>query len=156
MKTVLFFIFILKSFTVVAQSKATEDSIKLTINTFFKGMKNRDTTLIRSTLSSNITLQSLQKNKEGKVIITNETAAAFLNQIATLPESIKLIDERIVFEKILIDDVMALAWTPFELYLNNKFYSCGVNNFQLVKENGNWKINSIIDTRRKDNCKAKL
>jgi hypothetical protein len=156
MKKILFFVFMLKGFTAVAQSKATEDSIKLTINTFFNGMKNRDTSLIRSTLSSNITLQSLQKNKEGKIVIKNETAVGFLNQIATLPESIKSIDERITFEKILIDDVMAMAWTPFELYLNNEFYSCGVNNFQLVKENNTWKINFIIDTRRKDNCKSKL
>jgi hypothetical protein len=131
------------------QNKNTEDSIKQTINTFFKGMSDRDTTLIRTTLSSNITLQSLQKNKEGKVVISNETADAFLKQIATLPESIKKIDERITFDKILIDDVMAMAWTPFQLYLNDALYSCGVNNFQLVKENNEWKINFIIDTRRK-------
>jgi hypothetical protein len=140
---------LLTTATFAQQNKNTEDSIKLTINTFFKGMSNRDTVLIRSTLSSNITLQSLQKNKEGKVVISNETAEGFLKQVATLPESIKKIDERITFSNILIDDVMAMAWTPFELYLNDNFYSCGVNNFQLVKENNEWKINFIIDTRRK-------
>lgn len=50
---------------------------------------------------------------------------------------------------------MAAVWTPFKLYLDSKFYSCGVNSFQLVKLDGEWKIQYILDTKRICNCDKK-
>ena len=47
---------------------------------------------------------------------------------------------------------MANAWAPYEFYINSEFSHCGINSFQLIKIEGNWKIIYIIDTRRKDNC----
>ncbi len=137
--------------TLFAQNVQQVDSIKLTINTFFEGMHKKDTTLIRSTLTSSITMHTIQKLKNGDNKIIVEPIENFFTQIINLPASIKKIEEKITFENILIDDAMAMAWTPFQLYFNDVFYSCGVNHFQLVKINGSWKINFIIDTRRK-NC----
>jgi len=62
-------------------------------------------------------------------------------------------DERIVFETIRIDGPLASVWTPYNFYYEGKFSHCGVNSFQLVKINGEWKIQYLIDTRRKQGCK---
>jgi hypothetical protein len=48
---------------------------------------------------------------------------------------------------------MATAWTPYNFYFNGKFSHCGVNNFVLVKQDNGWKIQYIIDTRRRQGCK---
>ena len=42
--------------------------------------------------------------------------------------------------------------TPYKFYVGEKFSHCGVNSFQLVKIRGEWKIQYIIDTRRRQNC----
>jgi Putative lumazine-binding len=150
-----YFIFLLLTSIAVqtnAQIKNAEDSIKLTITTFFKGMQNKDTALIRTLLTPTMFMQTIERNKDKEVSVKTEPVEGWFTQLMTLPPSIKSIDERITFEKILVDDAMAMAWTPFELYLNDTYYSCGVNHFQLVRINNVWKINYIIDTRRKT-CK---
>ena len=95
-------------------------------------------------------LQTFSKNKAGEIIITTDSVDDFCKIIATIPKGAA--DEQIVFKDIKIDGAMAAVWAPFKLYFNGKFYSCGVNSFQLVRLNMEWKILYILDTRRKDNC----
>ena len=56
------------------------------------------------------------------------------------------------FETIKIDGALASVWTPYKFYSGATFSHCGANSFQLVKIDGAWKIQYIIDTRRKG-CK---
>ncbi|UWX56421.1 hypothetical protein NYZ99_09635 [Maribacter litopenaei] len=53
-----------------------------------------------------------------------------------------------------IDGAMANAWTPYEFRINDNFSHCGVNSFQMVKLEGEWKIIYLIDTRRKEGCEG--
>ena len=133
-----------------ASAQNAEDSIKTVINTMFTGMKNSDTALVKSCFTETAVLQTFGKDKEGKTIITTETPSDFAKIIATIPAGAA--DEQIVFKDLKIDGPMAAVWTPFKLYFNGKFYSCGVNSFQLVRLNNIWKIQYILDTRRKTNC----
>ena len=58
-------------------------------------------------------------------------------------------EERLLGHTIHIDGPMAIDWTPYEFYVNGKKSHSGVNVFTLYKDNGQWKIVAIIDTRRK-------
>jgi len=133
-----------------AYSQNAEDSIKAVINKMFTGMKNGDTVLVKSCFTETAVLQTFGKDKEGKINITTDTPSDFAKIIATIPAGAA--DEQIVFKDMKIDGPMAAVWTPFKLYFNGKFYSCGVNSFQLVRLNNEWKIQYILDTRRKNNC----
>jgi hypothetical protein len=134
--------------TVYAQN--AEDSIKAVINKMFKGMHDSDTLLVKACFSETAIMQTFGKNKEGKTIITTDTPGDFAKMVATIPKGAA--DEQIVFKDLKIDGDMAAVWTPFKLYFNGKFYSCGVNSIQLVRLNNEWKIQYILDTRRKTNC----
>ena len=134
----------------VTFAQNAEDSIKAVINKMFTGMKNSDTILVKSCFTETAVLQTFGKNKEGKTIITTDTPSDFAKIIATIPAGAA--DEQIVFKDLKIDGPMAAVWAPFKLYFNGKFYSCGVNSFQLVRLNNEWKIQYILDTRRKNNC----
>jgi hypothetical protein len=136
--------------TSAAYAQNAEDSIKAVISKMFTGMKNSDTVLVKSCFTETAVLQTFGKDKEGKAIITTETPGDFAKIIATIPAGAA--DEQIVFKDLKIDGPMAAVWTPFKLYFNGKFYSCGVNSFQLVRLNNVWKIQYILDTRRKTNC----
>ena len=133
-----------------ANAQNAEDSIKAVINKMFTGMKNSDTNMVKSCFTETAFMQTFGKNKEGKTIITTDTPSDFAKIIATIPAGAA--DEQIVFKDLKIDGPMAAVWTPFKLYFNGKFYSCGVNSFQLVRLNNEWKIQYILDTRRKNNC----
>ena len=61
-------------------------------------------------------------------------------------------DERITFDLIRVDDGLAIAWTPYKFYVGEKFSHCGINSFQLVRLDGEWKIQYIIDTRKREGC----
>jgi hypothetical protein len=117
----------------------------------FDGMRKSDTTLMRSAFAPGIVLQTIAKNKEGKIEVRLENIEKFVEFIGQ-PHT-EIYDERITFELIKIDADLAIAWTPYEFYVNDKFSHCGVNSFQLVRLNGDWKIQYIIDTRRKEDCK---
>ena len=147
--TFLFLLLLITAGSAVHAQTAT-DSIKAVINKMFTGMKESDTMLVKTCFTEGAILQTFAKNKQGETIITTETVSDFAKIIATIPKGAA--DEQIVFKDLKIDGPMAAVWTPFKLYFNGKFYSCGVNSFQLVRLNGEWKIQYILDTRRKNNC----
>lgn len=133
-----------------ASAQTPEDSVKAVINKMFTAMKKADGVMLKSAFSDSIVFQSIGRNKEGITIVKNESPSGFIDQIGkATPGSF---DERITFETIKVDGPLASAWTPYQFYFNNQFSHCGVNSFQLVRFNGEWKIQYIIDTRRKDNC----
>ncbi|MEO6252410.1 MAG: hypothetical protein ABIO79_03860 [Ferruginibacter sp.] len=133
-----------------AYAQSAEDSIKAVISKMFTGMKNSDTILVKSCFTETAFMQTFEKSKDGKTIITTDSPSDFAKIIATIPAGAA--DEQIIFKDIKIDGPMAAVWTPFKLYFNGKFYSCGVNSFQLVRLNNEWKIQYILDTRRRNNC----
>lgn len=129
------------------QAQTTEDSVKATINRLFEGMKNADTTLLKSAFGDAPILQTIATDKKGKVYIKTQQYADFVK--VTSQQKAGQADERIAFETIRIDGPLAMAWTPYQFYYKGKFRHCGVNSFQLVRIDEEWKIQYLIDTRRK-------
>lgn len=135
-----------------AQSQSSEDSVKSVINNMFTAMKNADGVMLKSVFSDSIVFQTIARNKEGATVVRTESPAGFIEQISKAsPGSL---DERISFETVKVDGPLAIAWTPYNFYYNGQFSHCGVNSLQLVRFNGVWKIQYIIDTRRKQGCKT--
>lgn len=133
-----------------ASAQTAEDSVKVVINKMFTGMKNADPELLKACFADSMVLQTISKNKEGKLIIVNENPADFIDFIRK--EAVGNADERITFDVVKVDGPLAIAWTPYKFYYKGQFSHCGVNSFQLVRFNGEWKIQYIIDTRRKTGC----
>jgi hypothetical protein len=120
--------------------------VEKTIRNLFLGMKNADPELVKSTFSDTAILQTITKSG-----LKNEELKDFLGSISKYSKND--LDERIVIDVIRTDGDLASVFTPYEFFFKGKFSHCGANSFQLVKQNGEWKIQYLIDTRRKDNCK---
>jgi Putative lumazine-binding len=134
-----------------AKAQTTADSVKAAVNNMFAAMKNADSTALKGVFSETAVLQTISRNKEGNTIVRTESLANFAASIGKLSKNDA--DERISFGAVHIDGALASVWTPYEFYFKGNFSHCGVNSFQLVRINGEWKVQYIIDTRRKDNCK---
>ncbi|MBC8035428.1 MAG: nuclear transport factor 2 family protein [Chitinophagaceae bacterium] len=131
-------------------SQTPEDSIKMTINNLFAAMKQADPLAIKATFADSAILQTILRNKEGGLSIRTGDLNSFAEQIRTLKQGDA--DERIRFETIKIDGPLAIVWTPYSFYYKAQFSHCGVNSFQLVRMQGGWKIQYLIDTRRNQDC----
>ena len=110
-------------------------------------MKGGDAKSLQECFADSAILQTI--TRAGK--IRTEVINDFITQISALPKDSA--DERITFDMVKVDDALAIAWTPYQFYYAGKFSHCGVNSFQLVRINGNWRIQYLIDTRRRINCK---
>lgn len=136
---------------IIANAQSAEEAgIKEAINNLFEGMRKSDAALMQSAFSDSAVLQTITKNREGKLIVQNEKVSAFITAVSKPHKEIY--DERIVFETIKIDGPLASVWTPYKFYIDTTFHHCGVDSYQLVKIDGKWKIQYLIDTRRKDGC----
>jgi hypothetical protein len=131
-------------------AQADELAIKQTINSMFDGMRKTDTALIRAAFSSAPILQTVVKSNEGKTLVLTEPLDSFLVSISKPHKDVY--DERISFDIIKIDGELAIAWTPYKFYVGDKFSHCGVDSFQMIRENGKWKIQYLVDTRRRQGC----
>ncbi|PLK42655.1 nuclear transport factor 2 family protein [Emticicia sp. TH156] len=140
------------SITTIALAQTDHEQIKTTINQVFDGMRKNDTTLIRQVLYPSCFLKSIIKDKNGEVKLQEDPISGWLKSVGTKREGVVL-DERLTAYDIKIDGEMAIAWTPYEFYINDKFNHCGVDVFTLIKTDKGWKIAGIVDTRRKENCK---
>ena len=145
-----FFFLLLTLISIKSFAQTEEDKVKAPIIQFFDGMRKSDSALIKTSLAPNAILQTIVKNKEGKMLVHTENIQKFITGVTQPHEEVY--DERITFDVIRIDADLAFAWTPYKFYVGQNFSHCGVNSFQLVRLNGEWKIQYIIDTRRKDNC----
>ncbi|MEZ4967102.1 MAG: hypothetical protein R2791_17800 [Saprospiraceae bacterium] len=124
-----------------------EKAIKAVINNFFSGMEKGDTVLLKSSCTSSPVFQTFTANQEGQLQVYTEDFDEFVRFIGT-PTKDKL-REVIEFENIQAEQSLASVWTPYKFYLNGKISHCGTNSFQLVKTTDGWKIQYIIDTRRR-------
>lgn len=137
-------------FAVSAHAQEAEQEIKKVIHSLFEGMRNADSNVVRAVFAPNAIMQSVANDRDGKTIIRQDAVANFVSFVGQQKNGDA--DEQIVIESMKIDGNLAYVWTPYQFFFKGKFSHCGVNAFTLVQLNGSWKINYLIDTRRKENC----
>ena len=142
MKALLFLLISSFSF---AQDVSEKEVVK-PIESLFNAMKSADSIGVKNAFSGSAMMQTFGKNQE----IRTDKVEDFAKQVGASQAGD--LDERFTISKILVDGNMASVWVPYQFYYKGNFSHCGVNSFQLAKINNEWKIQYIIDTRRKDNC----
>ncbi len=150
MKKVLIPLFLILSFSSVGYAQSAEDSVKIAIGNLFTAMRNSDSKALLACFTDSALLQTIVRDKDGGIRIKNEKLVDFATVVGTMPKAAA--DERITFDMVKIDGPLASVWTPYRFYFNGQFSHCGANSFQLVRQNGTWKIQYLIDTRRKQGC----
>jgi hypothetical protein len=113
-------------------------------------MEKGDTTALLSTCMPDPVFQTYMKEKNGELQMYTENFSDFVRFLGSPRKD--TFKEEVKFEAIHSEMSLASAWTPYTFYLNGKVSHCGTNSFQLVKTAAGWKIQYIIDTRRKG-CK---
>lgn len=116
----------------------------------FDGMKAMDSNRISPLFAPNCRLFTATTNANGTPTLIEEPIASFIKSVGTPRKEI--VDERITKSKVDIDGMLASVWADYNLYIDSKFYHCGVDVFHLYKSSSGWKIFELADTRRKTGC----
>jgi hypothetical protein len=143
----IFSIILMCSISVFASAQTAADSIKNVVNNLFIAMKNSNGEGIKKCFAAGAILQTIVTDKENKTAVENDSVATFARIVQFMPKGDG--DERVVFDAIHIDGPMAAVWAPYEFYYKGQFSHCGVDHFVMIREEGQWKIQYLIDTRRK-------
>lgn len=118
------------------------------VQRLFDGMRTHDTAMMRSTLSTQVRLLGTAV-REGK---TQVVTADVNRWIAGAGAATDVWDERLVEPEVRVDGDMATVWTGYTFHVGTRFSHCGYDALQLARTSDGWKIVSIMDTRRPDNC----
>jgi hypothetical protein len=115
----------------------------------FIGMQKGDSSMVSKSFVSNPKAFTIF-TKDSKTQHRKDNIQNFFNAIGTAHDNVW--NEYSWNYDIKIDDSLAQVWCDYAFYLNDKFSHCGVDAFQLVKQEGVWKIFVLSDTRRKIGC----
>jgi hypothetical protein len=120
-----------------AESSGEESASVLTVvSTLFDGMRNKDAQKLRSVFSADASLGGTPVEKFVENVLASKAH----------------LDEVTFDETVLIDGELAMAWTPYNIFVDGVFHHCGVDLFVMRKTDGEWKIRYLEDTRREEGC----
>lgn len=133
----------------VAGQGSDEEAVLGTVRTLFDGMRDKDGEMISGVLHEGASLHSAVRDREGnpRVAVT-----AMDDFIANVVAAEAFLDEVTFDEQVLVDGDLAMAWTPYNLFVDGSFSHCGVDLFVMTRTTDGWKILSITDTRRREGC----
>lgn len=138
-------------FSVQAQS-SDEAKVIDAINNLFKSMQANDTILFKSVFADQVTMATVTKNKEGKVVLQRDNSITGFMKAIAKPNPKGALNEEIWNIKVQLDGDFAQVWCDYAFYVGNTFSHCGVDAFQLSRTTDGWKIFHLADTRRKEAC----
>jgi hypothetical protein len=133
----------------IAQGQTAEDSVKQTINQLFTAMKNADAKGLEACFADSAVLQTIVHSHD-TTSVRNEQVNDFSSFVGKLQKGDA--DEQVTYNVIKTDNELAIAWAPYKFYWKGTFSHCGTDSFQLIRINGVWKIQYLIDTRRTEGC----
>ncbi len=151
MKKAFFFALFFLNLLILTAQKTDQELVKVAVETFFKGFHAQDAKLMKSVLADEVILQTTGSDREGRTLFKNEKIENLIHSITSIPDSISF-EEKLTSWSIQVDRTMANAWVGYEFWLNDNFSHCGINSFQMVNFDGEWKIVYLIDTRGKAGC----
>ena len=88
--------------------------------------------------------------KDGKTRIWTGPWAEWAKSLADAPETL---EERMHSPKVRVRGTIASVWTYYTFYRGGKFSHCGIDNFDLAKVEGRWKIVNLSFTAQTEGCR---
>ncbi|MEQ9467546.1 MAG: nuclear transport factor 2 family protein [Ekhidna sp.] len=149
MKKLLILPFLLFALKTSAQPGEKEAAL-LVVNQVFEAMRTNDSTLLKKCFVSEPNTFTAFIDKEGKSRLVEGKFQQFIDAVGQPKEQVW--NEPIWNEKVEIDGNLASVWVDYAFYVDDQFSHCGVDAFHLIKQEGEWKIFHLVDTRRRSDC----
>lgn len=127
---------------------ATRDSIIAVAKRLFDGMRSHDGAMIASTFAEGAMMSGVPRPGQP---VAFQSTERFVTQAGSPGEPW---DEQIYDPVVQVDGDLASLWVFYTFSVGERFSHCGVDNFQLTRIGGEWKISFLADTRRQTGCET--
>jgi len=125
----------------------TKQQIKNVINHFFESLEMKDSLLMQKTTVKEAQIWR-RYSDENPVRVDMRFSKDDLPKMHAYSN----------FKEVALDfeitehNGIAIAWVPYEFWIEGEFSHCGIDVFTLFETDGNWKIMSAAYTIEKKNC----
>ena len=126
-----------------------EQQILAVADEFFTALGNRDRQALEAiTVPGSLNIStSLTSNGE-----TRLSSLGYEELIAALSRPGTTAIERYWDATVLVQGSIAVFWAPYDFHVDGEFSHCGIDSFQLIKQDGIWFISNLSWTRELENC----
>lgn len=126
-----------------------EAAVLEVVTTLFDGMREKDEAKLRSVFHPDARLHSAGQDEAGAPATRSTPIDGFIRSVVG---SDAFLDEVTFDERVEVSGNLAMAWTPYNLFVNDAFQHCGVDVFVMTRSPEGWKILQLADTRTRDGC----
>lgn len=130
------------------EAQNAEAEVIAVVERLFDGMRTQDTTMMRSVFAPQAHMYGV--GRDGTV--SARSPDGFIASVGSRQGG--MLDERVFSPQVRIDGNLATVWTYYTLHIGEEFSHCGYDAFMLYRLAEGWKIVSLADTRRPENCEA--
>lgn len=133
----------------VAGQASDEEAVLQVVQDLFDGMREKDEAKLRSVFHPEARLHSAGADAQGNPTTLGTAIERFITNVLGAPVHI---DEVTFDEEVRVDGNLAMAWTPYNVFVDGAFQHCGVDVFVMTRSPEGWKILQLADTRRQQGC----
>jgi len=128
---------------------SAEAAVMAPINAMFAGLEARDPAKILAQTRPEGGATVVSEKPDGTRAIRHESWSEFAGGIKPGPERYR---EKLLDPAIEIDGDIAMVWGRFVFTVDDKIHHCGVDHFDLVRQNGTWKVLNVTWSSRTTGC----
>ena len=140
------------SYSIISFSQSDDRAAILeTVQKFFDSIEFRDRQLLESILVPNSLYISARELDDGEAQFN---VMSYDEMVTALTRPGRNAKERSWDETVLIQGNIAVVWTPYDFHIDGVFSHCGIDSFQLIKQDGQWLISNSSWTLETENCPA--
>ena len=138
------------SYSIISFSQSDDRALILeTVQKFFDSIEFRDRQLLESILVPNSLNISARELDDGEAQFN---VMSYDEVVTALTRPGRNAKERSWDETVMIQGNIAVVWTPYDFHVDGVFSHCGIDSFQLIKQDGQWLISNSSWTLETENC----
>ena len=140
------------SYSIISFSQSDDRALILeTVQKFFDSIELRDRQLLESILVPNSLNISARELDDGEAQFN---VMSYDEVVTALTRPGRNAKERSWDETVLIQGNIAVVWPPYDFHVDGVFSHCGIDSFQLIKQDDQWLISNSSWTLETENCPA--
>lgn len=128
-----------------------QQAVLAPVNAVFAALAARDAAGLDAHFDPAAQLTVLHENADSATRVTHLTWQQFAGGLQPGPERF---EEVLIDPTVAIDGDLAVVWGSYVFRIDGRLSHCGVDHFDLIRQNGAWKINSLTWNQRTTGCEA--
>ena len=126
------------------------EQVLATIDTFLRGLRTKDSTLMMAQMDTLTRLTLLRPDPNGGSRVMVMSGADFIRAVTRAEQP--AIDEPVRNPVVQVDGDLATVWAEYQVIIEGRVSHCGHDAFHLARLGGRWKILNVSDTFRRTGC----